>query len=130
VGKFFRPIIKITDFVGPEKLKFFFRDFFCRRPGGLGQVPYGLRGTTARPPFGQVPYGLRGTTALCAKGQGLPKFKRSLWGDKPSGLLPENCPNFFFFFCLGRPKKLKFFLPPVGNLPNFGPFGTECGSHN
>jgi hypothetical protein len=30
--------------------------------------------------------------------QGLPKFKRALWGDKPEGLLPENCPNFFFFF--------------------------------
>jgi hypothetical protein len=41
-------------------------------------------------------------TALCAKRQGLPKFKRALWGDKPEGLLPENCPNFFFFFCLGR----------------------------
>jgi hypothetical protein len=26
----------------------------------------------------------------------------ALWGDKPEGLLPENCPNFFFFFCLGR----------------------------
>jgi hypothetical protein len=23
-------------------------------------------------------------------------LKRSLWGDKPEGLLPENCPNFFF----------------------------------
>jgi hypothetical protein len=22
----------------------------------------------------------------------------SLWGDKPEGLLPENCSNFFFFF--------------------------------
>jgi hypothetical protein len=56
-------------------------------------------------------------TALCAKRpkvgsclfknreglvQGRPKFKRPLWGDKPEGLLPENCPNFFFFFCLGR----------------------------
>jgi hypothetical protein len=25
-------------------------------------------------------------------------LKRALWRDKPSGLLPENCPNFFFFF--------------------------------
>jgi hypothetical protein len=25
-------------------------------------------------------------------------LKRSLWGDKPEGLLPENCPNFSFFF--------------------------------
>jgi hypothetical protein len=33
--------------------------------------------------------------------QGLPKFKRALWGDKPEGLLPENCPN-FSFLCLGR----------------------------
>jgi hypothetical protein len=29
--------------------------------------------------------------------RGLPKFKRALWGDKPKGLLPENCPNFSFF---------------------------------
>jgi hypothetical protein len=29
--------------------------------------------------------------------QCLPKFKRALWGDKPEGLLPENCPNFSFF---------------------------------
>jgi hypothetical protein len=29
--------------------------------------------------------------------QGLPKLKRALWGDKPEGLLPENCPNFSFF---------------------------------
>jgi hypothetical protein len=38
----------------------------------------------------------------------MPKFKKgrlnsdyrkaSLWGDKPEGLLPENCPIFFFFF--------------------------------
>jgi hypothetical protein len=28
-------------------------------------------------------------------------LKRSLWGDKPEGLLPENCPNFLFFY-LGR----------------------------
>jgi hypothetical protein len=25
-------------------------------------------------------------------------LKSALWGDKPEGLLPENCPNFFFFF--------------------------------
>jgi hypothetical protein len=25
-------------------------------------------------------------------------LKRALWRDKPSGLLPENCPNFSFFF--------------------------------
>jgi hypothetical protein len=31
-------------------------------------------------------------------------LKRALWGDKPEGLLPENCPNFSFFFCLGRDK--------------------------
>jgi hypothetical protein len=29
-------------------------------------------------------------------------FFRALWGGKPEGLLPETCPNFFFFFCLGR----------------------------
>jgi hypothetical protein len=28
----------------------------------------------------------------------VPKGKAALWGDKPSGLLPENCPNFSFFF--------------------------------
>jgi hypothetical protein len=30
--------------------------------------------------------------------QGLPEFKKCPLGDKPSGLLPENCPNFSFFF--------------------------------
>jgi hypothetical protein len=36
------------------------------------------------------------------KGKASLNLKRALWGDKPEGLLPENCPNFFFFFCLGR----------------------------
>jgi hypothetical protein len=51
-------------------------------------------------------------------------LKRALWGDKPSGLLPENCPNFSFFFVWAGtlwalvtspkgPEKLKFFQ---GNL--------------
>jgi hypothetical protein len=45
-------------------------------------------------------------------------LKRALWGDKPKGLLPENCPIFFLFFCLGRVyeflislRKLQFSLP-------------------
>jgi hypothetical protein len=50
---------------------------------------------------------LRGTTALCAKGQGLPKFKRA-----------ENCPNFsFFLFGPGYfnygPGKLPHSVPKV-----------------
>jgi hypothetical protein len=49
-------------------------------------------------------------------------LKRALWGDKPEGLLPENCPNFFFFFCLGRDK------PQRGRKNFLLPFGTECGS--
>jgi hypothetical protein len=41
-------------------------------------------------------------------------LKRALWGDKPEGLHPENCPNFSFFFCWGRitlnfPEKVQFF---------------------
>jgi hypothetical protein len=46
--------------------------------------------------------------------------KASLWA--------ENFPDFSFFFVWAG-KKLKFFLPPVGNLPDFVPFGTECGTH-
>jgi hypothetical protein len=29
--------------------------------------------------------------------QGLPKFKRALWGDKPEGLLQKIVPIFLFF---------------------------------
>jgi hypothetical protein len=36
--------------------------------------------------------GLRGTIAKASL-----NLKRALWGDKPEGLLPENCPNFSFF---------------------------------
>jgi hypothetical protein len=36
-------------------------------------------------------------------------FFRALWGDKPEGLLPENCPNFSFFFVC------------TGTSPDFGP---------
>jgi hypothetical protein len=33
-------------------------------------------------------------------------LKRALWGDKPEGLLPENCPNFsFFLFGPDKPSK-------------------------
>jgi hypothetical protein len=40
--------------------------------------------------------------------QGLPKFKRAQSrGDKPEGLLPENCPNFFFFFVWAGPKNYR-----------------------
>jgi hypothetical protein len=32
------------------------------------------------------------------KGKASLNLKRTLWGDKTEGLLPENCPNFSFFF--------------------------------
>jgi hypothetical protein len=35
------------------------------------------------------------------KGKASLNLKKTLWGDKPECLLPENCPN-FLFFCLGR----------------------------
>jgi hypothetical protein len=54
---------------------------------------------------------VQGKFCFSRRPQGLPKFKRALWGDKPEGLLPENCPNFSFFFCLGRPGKLPHSVP-------------------
>jgi hypothetical protein len=70
--------------------------------------------------------------------QGLPKFKRALWGDKPEGLLPENCPNFsFFLFGPGRfnydyrkasgRKKLQFFS---GKLKSLRQAPTKSGYFN
>jgi hypothetical protein len=56
--------------------------------------------------------------------QGLPKFKRTLWGDKPEGLLPENCPNFSFFLFGPGPFR-HLWQAPHGGLkrhdPTLGP---------
>jgi hypothetical protein len=64
-------------------------------------------------------------------------LKSALWGDKPEGLLPENCPNFWpdkpskrvsdkkislavvilIMISPKGPEKLKFFQPTLGRCP-------------
>jgi hypothetical protein len=57
-------------------------------------------------------------------------LKRALWGDKPEGLLPENCPNFSFF--LFGPGNLNYDKPQgalwAENCPNFLAVKTEVFS--
>jgi hypothetical protein len=49
-------------------------------------------------------------------------LKRALWGDKPEGLLPENCPNFSFFFVWAGSS------PEKGGYFNYEPTFTEVFS--
>jgi hypothetical protein len=49
-------------------------------------------------------------------------LKRTLWGDKPEGLLPENCPNFLAGQALKEglrqknPRKKLYFFRPLWGL--------------
>jgi hypothetical protein len=86
-------------------------------------------------PFGACP-GQKIGTIFCPKG-GLAvvilimtklkvadKPSRVKRHDRKASLWAENCPNFFFFFCLGRPEKTSVFFweiyPTLGYF-NYGP---------
>jgi hypothetical protein len=58
-------------------------------------------------------------------------LKRALWGDKPEGLLPENCPNFSFFFVWAGTLWALVTSPSRGfDFPDFGPGKLEFSQEN